>query len=197
MDACFTLLFFRALTAFCVLYNRTEHSQGFSIFELLIARDWSKRITWPNMPPPGKLGNIVFPRISAHAQISALPRISAHQLGQTSNKRPPHPRIRVPLNQFQISRETNETWFYCQFIDNLKRQRDQQRIIVSLMYQLFLSLCACRVSLCVLPVLLNFCYIAALLANAVIFPGITRPFSGLRGPVISSIIELLGCVLRT
>ena len=44
-DACFTLLFFRALTAFCVLYNRTEHSQDFSIFELLIARDWSKHIT--------------------------------------------------------------------------------------------------------------------------------------------------------
>ena len=105
-------------------FNRTEYSQGFSIFELLIARDWSKRITWPNMPPPGKLGNIVFPRISAHAQISALPRISAHQLGQTSNKRP-------PLNHFQISRETNKTWFYCQIIDNLKRQRDQQRIIVS------------------------------------------------------------------
>ena len=144
--------------------------------------------------PPGKLGNIVFTPISARAQISALPRISAHQLGQTSNKRPP--RIRPPLNQFQISRETNKTWFYCQFIHNRKRQRDQQRIIVSLAYQLFLSPCACRVPLCVLSVLLNFCHIAALLANAVIFPGITRPFSSLRGPVISSIIELLWCVWR-
>ena len=28
---CFSLHFFRALTASCVLYNRTEHSQGFSI----------------------------------------------------------------------------------------------------------------------------------------------------------------------
>ena len=186
----------RALTELCtVVKHLGEHSQGFSIFELLIARDWSKRITWPNIPPPpGKLGNIVFPRISARAQISALPRISAHQLGQTSNKRPL--RIRPPLNQFQISRETNKTWFYCQFIHNRKRQRDQQRIIVSLTYQLFLSPCACRVPLCVLSVLLNFCHIAALLANAVIFPGITRPFSSLRGPVISSIIELLGCVWR-
>ena len=29
--SCFTLHFFRALAASCVLYNRTEHSQGFSI----------------------------------------------------------------------------------------------------------------------------------------------------------------------
>ena len=29
--SCFSLHFFRALPASCVLYNRTEHSQGFSI----------------------------------------------------------------------------------------------------------------------------------------------------------------------
>ena len=29
--SCFSLHFFRALAASCVLYNRTEHSQGFSI----------------------------------------------------------------------------------------------------------------------------------------------------------------------
>ena len=28
---CFSLNFFRALAAYCVLYNRTEHSKGFSI----------------------------------------------------------------------------------------------------------------------------------------------------------------------
>ena len=39
----------------------------------------------------------------------------------------------------------------------------------------------------------KFCHIAALLVNAVIFPGIT---TSLRGPVISSINELLGCVGR-
>ena len=29
--SCFSLHFFRALAASCVLYNRTEHSQGFAI----------------------------------------------------------------------------------------------------------------------------------------------------------------------
>ena len=29
--SCFSLHFFRALAASCVLYNRTEHIQGFSI----------------------------------------------------------------------------------------------------------------------------------------------------------------------
>ena len=29
--SCFSLHFFRALAASCVLYNRTEHSRGFSI----------------------------------------------------------------------------------------------------------------------------------------------------------------------
>ena len=29
--SCFSLHFFRALAASCVLYNRKEHSQGFSI----------------------------------------------------------------------------------------------------------------------------------------------------------------------
>ena len=29
--SCFSLHFFRALAAFCVLYNRTEHSQSFSV----------------------------------------------------------------------------------------------------------------------------------------------------------------------
>ena len=32
--SCFSLHFFRALAASCVLYNRTEHSQGFSICQL-------------------------------------------------------------------------------------------------------------------------------------------------------------------
>ena len=100
------------------------------------------------MCPPAKLGNTVFPQISAHAQISA------HQLSQKSNMRPP--RITPPLNQFQISREINKTWFYCQFIHNLKRQRNHRRITVSLLCQLFLSPYACRVPLCVLSVLLNF-----------------------------------------
>ena len=136
MDACFSLLFFRALAAFLELYNRTDASRD-------------------RICPPGKLGNIVFPRISARAQISALPRISAHQLSQTSNKHPL--RIRPPPSiNFKLVGETKKTWFHRQFIHNLKRQRDQQRIIVSLMYQLFLSPCACRVPLCVLPVLLNF-----------------------------------------
>ena len=40
----------------------------------------------------------------------------------------------------------------------------------------------------------KFSHIVALLANTVIFPGITGPFSSLRGPVISSINELLGCL---
>ena len=40
----------------------------------------------------------------------------------------------------------------------------------------------------------KFFHIVALLANTVIFPGITGPFSSLRGPVISSINELLGCL---
>ena len=32
--SCFSLHFFHALAASCVLYNRTEHSQGFSICQI-------------------------------------------------------------------------------------------------------------------------------------------------------------------
>ena len=34
--SCFSLHFFRARTASCVLYNRTEHSQGFSILLIIL-----------------------------------------------------------------------------------------------------------------------------------------------------------------
>ena len=38
--SCFSLRFSRALAASCVLYNRTEHSQGFSICLILICIYW-------------------------------------------------------------------------------------------------------------------------------------------------------------
>ena len=38
--SCFSLHFSRALAASCVLYNRTEHSQGFSICLILICIYW-------------------------------------------------------------------------------------------------------------------------------------------------------------
>ena len=41
---CFSLHFFRALAASCVLYNRTEHSQGFSICRWII-------VNWIAMTP--------------------------------------------------------------------------------------------------------------------------------------------------
>ena len=56
----------------------------------------------------GKL-NIVFPRISAHAVISA------HPLAKTANKRP----LPSPITIFNTySRGTRKTCFYCHFIDN-------------------------------------------------------------------------------
>ena len=41
------LSFFRALVASCVLYNRTKHIKGFSIFELLIlVKNFFSFIVW-------------------------------------------------------------------------------------------------------------------------------------------------------
>ena len=58
-----------------------------------------------------------------------------------------------------------------------------------------ISMCLQSSSSCVVCSL-KFFHIAALLVNAVNFPGITKPFSSLRGPVISMIITVIRVRLK-
>ena len=70
--------------------------------------------------------NTVFPRVSAHAPIGALPRISSEPLGQNIKPRCPSPKKRTPppppfLFHFLTSvnsSDTRKTCFYCHSIFN-------------------------------------------------------------------------------
>lgn len=100
----------------------------------------------------------VFRWISAHALISALPRLSAHPQGHNVKQAPP-PRPLLPFLQGRDTPDTRKNLFLLPLyllLFKLQLQQHQYRGIASFHFHLYLSQCACRLPLCALFVLLIF-----------------------------------------